>query len=302
MALLHAGLNWPLDDRHEAFFHWKHAENPCGPSPAWVALDGSQVVGLRIFLRWPFRRGGTAVPAVQAVDTVTHPDHQRRGIFSRLTTAALDVLRDEGVAFVFNTPNDASGPGYARMGWQTVGRFPVSILPGSVTALPRLARPGGAAGRWSLPTTSGVPAPGVVQDREGLERLLAAMPEDPRLRTHKTPPYLAWRYGHADLGYRAMLAGASVEDGLAFFRVRRRGQVLEAAVSDVLVPGNDRRLAARLVWRILRSSGADVVVGVATPGLPVPNRGPVMVWRGLGWTDMPPKHAWRLSAADLELF
>jgi GNAT superfamily N-acetyltransferase len=70
---------------------------------------------------------GTTINAVRAVDTATHPDWQGRGIFSRLTLGALDDLRDDGVDCVFNTPNDKSRPGYLKMGWQQVGKVPVSV-------------------------------------------------------------------------------------------------------------------------------------------------------------------------------
>ena len=51
-----------VDDRYEAFFDWKHEQNPFGRSPAWVAVDGGEVVGFRTFLRWEHRhrRAGAA--------------------------------------------------------------------------------------------------------------------------------------------------------------------------------------------------------------------------------------------------
>src|SRR5436190_4558912 len=104
----------------EALFRWKHLANPFGRSIAFVAdLDG-EIVGLRTFMRWRFARsgGGGEVLAVRAVDTATSPLVQRRGVFSRLTRRALDAAESEGVAFVFNTPNERSLPGYLKLGWR----------------------------------------------------------------------------------------------------------------------------------------------------------------------------------------
>ena len=83
--------------------------------------------------RWPGRSSGCVpssdgtsraatrpVDGVRAVDTATAPDVQRLGIFSRLTTEALEVCRADAVALVFNTPNDKSLPGYVKMGWRLV--------------------------------------------------------------------------------------------------------------------------------------------------------------------------------------
>ena len=70
-----------------------------------------------------------------AVDTATDPEHHGRGIFRALTTQGVERLADDGVAWVFNTPNDASRPGYLKMGWTAIGALPVSIVARSPLAL-----------------------------------------------------------------------------------------------------------------------------------------------------------------------
>src|SRR5947199_7070932 len=81
------------------------------------------MVCVRTFVRWRFGGVGTGgeVLDVRGVDTATSPIVQRKGIFSRLTTRALDAAESEGVAFVFNTPNDRSLPGYLKLGWRQLG-------------------------------------------------------------------------------------------------------------------------------------------------------------------------------------
>ena len=117
----------PSGGRSSEFFRWKHLENPFGRSLMLVAEAEGQIVGLRAFLRWRFRANDRQVLAVRAVDTATHPAFQRRGLFSRLTVAALESMQGE-TDLVFNTPNGRSGPGYLKMGWETVGRVPLSVL------------------------------------------------------------------------------------------------------------------------------------------------------------------------------
>ena len=190
-----------------------------------------RIVGFRTFSRWEFDRGADTVTAVRAVDTATHPDYQGRGIFSLLTRQALDELAAEKVGFVFNTPNDRSRPGYLKMGWQLVERLPVAATPRSPLSLVRLARARTPADKWSAPTDAGVPVADVLADAAGVEALLAASrPDDGRLRTRRTPDYLAWRYGFPPLHYRAVVAPGGVKEGLVVFRLRRRGAALEAAV------------------------------------------------------------------------
>lgn len=311
LELLQASLGWVPDDAYARFFAWKHHESPFGRSPAWVAADPAadgRIVGFRTFSRWEFDRGGDTVTAVRAVDTATHPDHQGRGIFSLLTRQALDELAAEHVGFVFNTPNDRSRPGYLKMGWQLVERLPVAATPRSPLSLARLARARTPADKWSAPTEAGAPVVDVLDDAAAVDALLAAArPADGRLRTRRTPAFLAWRYGFPPLHYRAVVAPGGVEEGLVVFRLRRRGAALEAAVCEQITPVGDDRTAPRLVRRLLRETGADhaVQIGRAKPAaglLPVPGQGPTLVWRDVTETTMPPADRWALGLGDIELF
>lgn len=307
LALLELAMGWVPDGHHGPFLAWKHQQNVFGPSPGWVALDGGDVVGFRAFLRWDFESGTECVRAVRAVDTATHPQHRGRGIFSRLTRLALKELSADGFSFVFNTPNHQSGPGYLKMGWETVGRLPVWFRPRRPGSLVAMARARVPAGKWSVPTSAGVGATEVLADHDAMERLLGAMAGGEGLRTRRTPAFLAWRYGFAPLAYRAILAGPSVEDGVVVFRLRQRGPAIEAAVCEVLVPGGDRSGTTALLKEVVVASGADYAVrlggaGVARLGfLPLPRQGPTLMWRGLAASRMPPSDEWQLGLGDVEL-
>lgn len=310
LELLQASLGWVPDDDYARFYAWKHHRSPFGRSPAWVAVDpeaDDRVVGFRTFMRWRFRWGDVAVEAVRAVDTATHPDYQGRGIFSRLTRHALDALRQDGVGFVFNTPNERSRPGYLKMGWQLVGRLPVAASVRSPVSLARLARARTPADKWSVATGAGTSVPDLLADGPALDHLLAPTASDGRLRTERTAGYLAWRYGFPSLHYRAMAAPEGPAEGLVIFRLRRRGGALEAAICETLVPVGDRRQGPRLVRRVLRETRADHAVQIApaspTRGLlPVPGQGPTLVWRDLNETILPTAGQWNLSLGDIELF
>ena len=311
LDLLQASLGWVPDDQYGRFFAWKHHESPFGRSPAWVALDGDRIVGFRTFMRWEFERDGAPVRAVRAVDTATHPEYQGRGIFTLLTRRALEDLRADGVAFVFNTPNEKSRPGYLKMGWRSVGRLPVAARPRSLPSLLRVARARAAADKWSAETDAGEPIEAVLSDRAAVERLLARSADathgDGALRTRRSVDYLAWRYGFGPLRYRALPVSGPHGDGLVVFRLRRRGGALEAAVCEELVPPGDATLRRRAHRELLRSTGADhaVVIGRPRPSeslLPVPGQGPTLVWRDVIETEMPSADRWVLNLGDVELF
>jgi predicted N-acetyltransferase YhbS len=309
LALLGASLGVSVDDRYHAFFDWKHEQNPFGRSPAWVAVDGGEVVGFRTFMRWEHRAPtGEVLPAVRAVDTATHPTHQGRGIFRRLTLQALDDLGAQGVAFVFNTPNDQSRPGYLKMGWRQVGRLAATVRPRSLASAARLTRARVPADLLSVPAHGGRPAPAVLAD-PALVDLLASAPPATGLATHRTPGYLRWRYGFAPLAYRAVSLGDDLRSGLAIFRLRRRGPALECALCDVVAPVGERRAPQALVRRVAQESGADYVIRIGGPAIDrrgfvrLPGHGPVLTWYALA--DDPPGGRlgdWALTLGDVELF
>ena len=309
LGLLQTSLGWLADEHHTAFFRWKHRDNPFGPSPAWVALEGERMVGLRVLLRWEFDRDGGVARAVRAVDTATDPAYQGRGIFSRLTLHAIDDLTREGLHFIFNTPNDQSRPGYLKMGWQVVGRLPVSARPRSPAATARMARARTAADLWSTPTDAGLDASDALSDGRALDGLLASQPPVDGLRTRRTTAVVRWRYtGFPPLAYRVLLRGSHLEEGFVVFRLRRRGRALEAVVGDVLVPDADRRATAALLRAVPRAAGADYAIRLGGGGpagagyLPLPRQGPILTWRALTEQVQPPLASWRLTLGDVELF
>lgn len=303
-------LGWGTEDRWARLFRWKHDENAFGPSPRWVATDDGRVVGFRVFLRWEFTDGsGRTYRAVRAVDTATDPDYQGRGIFRTLTMAAIEDLRAEGTDFIFNTPNDQSRPGYLKMGWVEIGRPAVMMAPTGLRGLARLRTSRTAAELWSEPVAAGAPVTEVLAT-PAAELLVDRLDPAPNLHTNRSVDFLRWRYGLPDLHYRALALGADAADGLAVFRVRRRGGALEATVTEVLVPAGDDAGTRRrqLVRRVARRSGADyVLVGhddalLGTPAVPARGLGPIVTWRSVTETQAPSLATWDLAMGDLELF
>lgn len=117
LALTKAHLD---DEFSEAFFKWKHLENPFGVSFAMGAWESDRLVGLRLFMRWEFiGPNNEIVKAIRPVDTVTHTDYRGKGIFKTLTLQGLE-LNHNNYDIIFNTPNQNSLPGYLKMGWQKI--------------------------------------------------------------------------------------------------------------------------------------------------------------------------------------
>jgi hypothetical protein len=323
LELLHMALGGgPVGFRAPEVFRWKHVENPFGKSFMLVAEDADRILGFRAFMRWRFVVHGQTVDAVRAVDTATHPDIRRQGIFSRLTRQGLDALRNE-VDLVFNTPNQRSGPGYLKLGWRPVGsmlvsvrvRRPMRLIRGLRAARGSATVPSGAGARG----TNAPPAEAVLADRREVQSLLAAagVPRG-RLATDKDAAFLRWRYGAAPLlGYHAVAERpAGRLEGLALFRVRARGPLWQTSIADVIVPEGDVRTARRLLRAVVSAARVDYLALRMPDGsaaaraarrsgfVPTPG-GPRLIVNALSEglpVDPADPRSWALALGDLEVF
>jgi GNAT superfamily N-acetyltransferase len=320
-ALMTASLGAaPSGIDREELFRWKHLENPFGRSIAFVAELEGAVVGLRTFMRWRFARSGQGgeLLAVRAVDTATSPLVQRRGVFSRLTTRALDAAASEGVAFIFNTPNDRSLPGYLKLGWH---RLADRKLRARVRRPDRLIRAAAArdlgSGVATAPPAGSqlLPADAFFGDPASVAPFHRAQPAGGRLSTPRWEGYLRWRYVAGPLPYAGLSEG-SPPAAVAILRLRNRGSLREAVVCEaVCEPGAESALR-RLLARIPSAARADHAVvhfdegwpaagGLSRAGyLPLPRVGMHFVVRTVSASRPDPLEdaSWGLTLGDLELF
>jgi len=310
-------------ERDAAYWAWKHELNPFGRSVLLLAEVDGQLVGVRAFMRWQLTANGHVMHAAKPVDTVTHPDYQRRGIFKRLTTEACEVARRDGIGLLFNTPNGNSLPGYLKLGWQRVTELPLRV---------RLQRPVGAVWRlasWRLRNRE-VPAQeeffreaptsaANVLDREsaGIRELLAQTCASAQLRTIRTIEFLSWRYAsHPHIPYYAeIVADAGRLDGILFYRTNFRAGLREVMIDDLVVREDAEDSVKRLLGKLLRRTKTDYVLAHGSEQTPIvqtlrksgfhklPRRRITLVARALADEVVPdPLQAsnWSLSLGDLE--
>lgn len=104
------------------WFEWKYGSNPyVDHVPVFVVEHDGEIVGARPFMGFRMRAGDETVVALQPSDTMVHPDHRRKGLFTRMTERSIEFYEDREPAFFFNFPNAQSRPGYLKLGWQHVG-------------------------------------------------------------------------------------------------------------------------------------------------------------------------------------
>ena len=223
-------------------------------------------------------------------------------------TCALPIfeeMAEEGVNVVFNTPNAQSRPGYLKMGWVDIGRLPIAFRATQPSAVARMLRARTAAEKWSEPTNVGVAVNEVATD-VGISSLLDSRPQPVGWSTSLSGKWLQWRFGLEPLHYRAWVP-LDVEDGVVFFRLRKRGGATECSVGLVLAPDASLDAERELLTGLTKAVDADYLLRMGPADvrggfLPAPRVGPRLTARQI---TVPPERdikRWVFSLADIELF
>ena len=114
-----------LGDRNDEWFRWKYEGNPYTDHvPMIVATVDDRVVGTKPCLALELRVGSRTLRGYQPADVMVHPDHRRRGLYSRTTERLKEHYRDRDPALFFNFPNPATLSGSLKHGWQVVEEVP----------------------------------------------------------------------------------------------------------------------------------------------------------------------------------
>jgi GNAT superfamily N-acetyltransferase len=282
--------------RTPELFAWKHLDNPFGRSIMLVSHSGDTIAGFRAFMRWELRTpDGKTLRCVRAVDTVTHPDFRRRGIFKDLTLAAVEAATSDGVDLIFNTPNPRSGAGYLTMGWTEVGK------------LSPLVSPARGLLRTHGDSTEPPSVPDFVSRGEAVGARAAPDREPVGLRTPRADLYHSWRYTSHPTARYVQVSGAG---GAAIARLSFRGKRRELLISDVY--GEGMRQTIGTCRNVARTSYVGAYFSKGSPertaanraGLvPIPRVGLTLMTRPLRPldVDVTDLSTWDLALGDLEL-
>ena len=248
----------------DEWFQWKYVDNPrVAHVPILVASANGEFAGARAQVPFLMRSGDETVLAMRFGDTMVHPDHRRRGVFSRLTERALDHYGGMSVAFCFNCPKDLSRPGFLKAGGEVVAHLPSFYRVQQPSALAAATDDRAAA------VASQIAAPAAKAYLDGRDRL-ATVPEDVTVVEHGAIPtslladlyrrghpssvhavrdeaFLKWRYRNPDWEYRAFSATANgrIDAAVVTGTQTDADGVTTTNIVDVLpLASSDRRDAA----------------------------------------------------------
>jgi|AntDeeMetagen134_2_1112570.scaffolds.fasta_scaffold01801_3 GNAT superfamily N-acetyltransferase len=278
-------------DRGGDWFDWKYRQNPyVDHTPLFVVRKDGEVVGARPFMGFEMRTNSETATALQPSDTMVHPDHRRRGIFTRMTEHAIEYYEGTNVDFFFNFPNEASLPGYEKLGWRQIVdkrtyyrvQRPDSLAPEYInsdvarvlgTLIGPLLRgyynrqggPEYASSDLTVETT-----PGVAVDE--LVELYDRRPPD-ALHANRTRQFYEWRFASPVWSRSTYVAERDSEPvAAAIVRTRRTNDAVTITQIVDVVPmtgrGAWRGALARLLDAVLGDHKASDLVGISGTVVP----------------------------------
>jgi len=284
----------------ESIWNFKHRENPFGNSLVFVAEEDNAIIGVRAFMRWEWKNKNQSYKTFRAVDTATHPSHQGKGIFKKLTLKAVDVAIENGDNFIFNTPNDQSRPGYLKMGWEQVDKIKVALRP----AYNSFWKFSNKAINYSVNNQCSF---------NELEELCVEwndkLSSNNTLYTPKTANFLSWRYEKNPLQRYEVYANRGLY--LAAYIKKRKG-LKELRIAECIYNENTKPEIIRSIKMLSKKFGAQVIS--YSPELldlkynvVNANIGPILTFKALNLSGQ--EHInfkeianWKYSIGDLELF
>lgn len=110
------------EEKGDDWFDWKYEHNPyLDHVPMIVALDEGTVIGTRPLFPLPVVADGEHSVALQPGDAMVHPDHRRRGVFTRMIEQTIERYSEDH-PFYFSFPNHLSLPGHLKHGSDIVSK------------------------------------------------------------------------------------------------------------------------------------------------------------------------------------
>ena len=188
--------------RPSDYDQWRFFTPPDGICPIALAEDCGRLAGA--YTLWPARLniGGEIVLGAQSMDTMTHPDYQGRGLFTKLALACFEMAAARGFEVLYGFPNPLSYPGFVRrLNWDHTGDIVHWIRPLKLSGHAKIP-----AGVGLLADGATVLLPGggrggyrIVRGPLGGGQFSNFVDEVTEVkdlcRIHHAPTWMDWRYG-----------------------------------------------------------------------------------------------------------
>jgi len=273
----------PISREH---WRWKFKSLPGQVENVWLATAQGQLAFQYACVPVAFQLPDRELRAMVSMDTMTAPEHQRKGLLTQGAARAYAAYRQSGAAFVIGLPNEAWGSRTTALGWEPLIPLRWLSLPIRLEAvlgrklrlgwLQSQSRLGRAWAGWRQ-LRRPIPDPSVSirtvnhagSQFDQLWREISAS----YVSIVRDRAWVQWRYLDCPtFDYRILLAeraGRAV--GYLAYRLEQGRAGSRGLIAELTTPPTEQAAAAALLQAMydrLRAAGADSLHALAVPGSP----------------------------------
>ena len=111
-----------------AYLRWLYRESPDGEAIGFDAFEGKTLAAHYAALPVPLTVHGEKVRSIWPLNSVTHPDFQRKGLYVKLANMTFQLAAQSGYSCVYAVANTNSTPGCIRgQGYQLIQPLEAAI-------------------------------------------------------------------------------------------------------------------------------------------------------------------------------
>lgn len=103
--------------------------NLCSKGTSFAPVAPGKVIAADGLFPFELCVGGVKYKAAHSIESVTHPDYKRQGIFRTMTEHSLAKAKEYGLDIVLGLANDNSYGAYEKFGWKTLFEKRIHIRP-----------------------------------------------------------------------------------------------------------------------------------------------------------------------------
>lgn len=98
------------------YLKWQYIDNPAGQAFLFVArqISSNAIAGQYLVIPIRYMINGKVILGSLSLNTLTHPEHQGKGLFTKLASETYDYCSEQEVKFTIGFPNPNSFPGFIR--------------------------------------------------------------------------------------------------------------------------------------------------------------------------------------------
>lgn len=270
-------------DRERWFNWWKwmYNDNPAGRGRIWLAEHRGKMVGQYAIVPRVMNVAGEIIIGALSLDTMTHPDYRRHGIFESLAKKTYSQAAEDGIHVIYGFPNEFSYSGFIKkLGWFDICYIPALVKvihPENVMKTMLKARfvtrflTSGVklmfkaiSRKKEMPPPVGLTITEVSSFDDRINNLWRNIAKEHKVGVVRNKEYLNWRYSKVpNVKYTIYLAEVSGEVcGYTVLRCLETQSLKSGIIFDIIAPLNQDKTIQSLVSKAiehLKQEKADII-------------------------------------------